>query len=574
MKKLFLVLGALLVVFVVVVAYAVANLDSYLNQNREWVSAQAESVMGRAVDFGEIGISFSGGLGVRVEDLRIDDDPDFSEEPFVTAGAIDLRVALLPALFGNIEVDHVVLRSPAITVVQTSKGLSTSTLGGGEAPAEEPPAELGLPAFTVRIVDVSDGTLRYVDKTASPAGETVVSHLDFTARDVSLAGPVPFEVKAAVLGASRQNVRIAGEVRNLQAPQAQFTLTSSALELAPGEGDGPRDALRDLEVKGELSMPTAGPRVKATVRSANGTFAGFDYGNLAVDFGLQDQVANIEKLSVGMFGGTLGATGRYDMKRAERPRFDLQTTLSSMQLAKLAASLSPKAEGSMQGELGGTLALAGAGTSWEQIRPNLTGHGNVLLVDGVIRDVNLAETALRGITGVPGLSNLLSPELREKYPQAFSVGDTVFENMDAKIDIRDGKAAFSDFKLAARDYAVAGEGTYALDNRLDLATRMTFSQPLSDSLVQAAKPIGYLRTPEGRVAIPVKLVGPVPDIKPVPDVNYIAKAASRQAVGSLLDKTLGAQTGGAPAEGQPAQPSPEGSTSDMIKKGLGGLFGK
>ena len=278
--------------------------------------------------------------------------------------------------------------------------------------------------------------------------------------------------------------------------------------MLPGRGDAPADALRDLEIKAQLSMPKAGPRVKATLRSPSGTFAGFDYGDLSVDFGLQDQVANIEKLSIGMFGGTLGATGRYDMRQAERPRFDLQTTLSAMQLAKIAASLSPKAKGSMQGELGGTLALAGAGTSWDQIRPNLTGRGNVVLVDGVLRDVNLAETALRGITGVPGLADLLSPDLREKYPQAFGVGDTAFENMDAKIEIRDGKAAFSDFKLAARDYAVSGEGTYALDNQLDLTTRMTFSQPLSESLVQAAKPMGYLRTAEGRVAIPVKLVGP------------------------------------------------------------------
>ena len=106
--------------------------------------------------------------------------------------------------------------------------------------------------------------------------------------------------------------------------------------------------------------------------------------------------------------------------------------------------------------------------------------------------------------------------MREKYPQAFGVGDTAFENMDAKIDIRDGKAAFSDFKLAAHDYAVSGEGTYALDNQLDLATRMTFSQPLSDSLVQAAKPIGYLRTAEGAVAAVREARGPCPTSRQFP----------------------------------------------------------
>ena len=100
------------------------------------------------------------------------------------------------------------------------------------------------------------------------------------------------------------------------------------------------------------------------------------------------------------------------MRQAERPRFDLQTTLAAMQLAKIATSLSPKAKESMQGELGGTLALAGAGKSWDQIRPDLTGHGNVVLVDGVLRDVDLGRdgaardyrcTGLRR-SAVPGLA--------------------------------------------------------------------------------------------------------------------------------------------------------------------------
>lgn len=362
-------------------------------------------------------------------------------------------------------------------------------------------------------------------------------------------------------------------MRNLQNPEAEFTLTSRELELGPAQPDVPADALRDLEVTGQLSMQTAGPRVNATLRSPSGTFAGAAYGDLAIDFGMQDQVASIGKLAVALFGGTLGATGRYDMSKADRPRFDLKTQLSSMRLGKIAATLSPKADGSVQGELGGTLDLAGAGTSWEQIRTTLTGQGKLLVRDGVIKDVNLADAALSGITGVPGLSSLLSPDLRRKYPQAFGTGDTVFENMDWKLAVRDGVASFDDFEFAARDYSVAGKGTYALENRLDLSTVMTFSQALSDSLVEAAEPMRYLRNSDGRVAIPVKLFGPLPGIKPVPDVNYIAKAASRQAVGSLLDKALGPKKE-PPAEGQAPQPTPEGAASDAVRKGLGGLFGQ
>jgi uncharacterized protein involved in outer membrane biogenesis len=571
-KKLLIVLAVVLVAFAGAVVFGLANLNSYLNENREWVASHAGSALGRSVSFGQIGISFTGGLGVRVEKLRIDDDPAFSRDPFVTAGAVDLRVALWPALFGNIEVGHIILRSPAITVVQTAKGLNTSTIGSGKKPVEEAPAEGGLPAFLVRTIEVSDGTLRFINKTASPPAETVVAHLDFTASNVSLTGPIPFDVKAAVLGAAEQNVRIAGTVRDLQSPNAEFTLTSSKLELPASKQGATPDSLHDLEIKGQVAVPQAGPKVKGALRSPSGTVGGFNYGDLSVDFGFQNQVATIEKLSIGLFGGTLGASGRYDMTRAEQPRFDLNTTLASMQLGKFATSLSPKAEGAMEGQIGGGLSLVGTGTTWTGIRPSLTGNGDLLLAAGRIRDVNLADAALQGITGVPGLSNLLPPELRQKYPQVFGSGDTVFENFDAKVAIRDGAMTFPRFNLAALDYGLTGEGTYALDNRLDLSTVMTFSRALSDELVKTAEPIGYLRDAEGRVAIPVKLLGALPTIKPVPDVTYIAKAASRQAVGKLLDKALGTQGQEAPAAQGTGEPPPASSPADLIRKGLGGLL--
>jgi hypothetical protein len=146
--------------------------------------------------------------------------------------------------------------------------------------------------------------------------------------------------------------------------------------------------------------------------------------------------------------------------------------------------------------------------------------------------------------------------------------------MDAKIDIRDGWAHFRDFRLAARDYAVAGQGRYSLDNRLDMTTVMTFSQPLSDSLVKAAKPMRYLRSAEGRVEFPVKLIGAAPNIKAVPDLGYIAKAASRQAIGKLLEDALGGSKEEPAADGGTREPSAEDAAVDLLKKGLGDLLGK
>jgi uncharacterized protein involved in outer membrane biogenesis len=579
MKKLLVALGVLIAVVAGALAVVVANLESYLNDNREWISSQVESVLGRPVSFGEVGVSLVGGLGARVTDLRIDDDPAFSKEPFVTAGAIDLQVSLVPALFGNIEVDHVILRSPSITVVQTARGLSTSTLGAGppEKAAPEPVPEpegdgAAIPAFVVASVEVSDGTFRFVDETASPAAETSVEQFDFTAANIRLEGAVPFEMEAAILGASRQNVRIVGQVSDLQNPKAEFTLTSGALELGQDAAGAPAHTLRDLALEGSLAILAAGPRVDAAGRSPRGTLSGVEYREFAIDFGLQNQIATIETLSVSVFDGDVQVSGRYDMRNEERPRFDVKTTLSKLRLEQIVASQSPESAEKMQGEVGGALTLGGAGTDWEQIKKSLTGQGNVLFVDGVLKDVNIADTALEGVTGVPGLSNALPASLRSRYPEVFGTGDTVFEKMDGKIDIRDARVDFRDFRLAARDYAVAGQGSYSLENQLDMSTVMTFSQALSDDLVEAAQPMAYLRSPEGRVAFPVKLTGAPPDIQTVPDVAYIAKAASREAAGRLIDQALG--TGGeeTPQGGERAPSSAEEAGSELIKKGLGELF--
>jgi hypothetical protein len=486
-------------------------------------------------------------------------------------------------------VTRVVLRSPAITVIQTAKGLSTDSLGGGGGSsddggggkAEKKPAAVetgaaGLPDFVVAVVDITDGTLRFIDKTARPAAEQSIQKLDIRVSDVSPSGPIGFDIRAAVMGAGRQNVRIAGTVVDLENPKVDFELTSDAFELpAESEGVAP-DVLRDLVIAGSLSLPKAGPKVSATLSSPKGTMAGADYHDLAIDFELQKQVATIGKLALEIFGGELGMTGRYDMRKAGRPSFDLKSKLTGMRLETLIESREPGSGDGLTGELGGDLDLAGAGADWESIKKSLKGRGSIRLVDGVLKDVNLADSALKGITGVPGLSGLLPPSLHAKYPQVFGVGDTVFENMDAKLDIRDGWVNFRDFRLAARDYALNGTGRYSLDNQLDMSTVMAMSQPLSDDLVKAAQPMQYLRSAEGRVEFPVRLTGPVPDINAAPDVAYIAHAAVSQAVGTLLERALGGSK--QPSTSGDGKEATDGTTmdaaADLLNKGLGGLFGK
>jgi uncharacterized protein involved in outer membrane biogenesis len=210
MRRVLLILVALFAVMTGAVVFAAMNLDAYVNRNRELVATRVAAALGREVEFGEVGISFADGLGVRVADLRVGDDPAFSREDFVRSAAVDVRVALLPALFGRIEVVRVVLRSPRVQLIQTKDGLSIdSFFGGGRAGA----ASVGAPeeatagssmAFMIMLLNVEDGELRFEDRTTKPPVELRVTRLDVEASELSMSQPLDFTLRAAVLGSKAQ----------------------------------------------------------------------------------------------------------------------------------------------------------------------------------------------------------------------------------------------------------------------------------------------------------------------------------------------------------------------------------
>ncbi|MBW2275808.1 MAG: DUF748 domain-containing protein [Deltaproteobacteria bacterium] len=232
MRRFLLGLVVLFAVLAGAAVFAAMNLDAYVNRNREVVAKRVEAALGREVEFGEVGISFAGGLGVHVADLRVGDDPAFSQDDFVHAAALDVRVALLPALFGRIEVVRVVLRSPRVQLIQTKDGLSIDSLGGGgraggvSGRAPEESAAGGGTAFLVSLLNVEDGELRFEDRTAKPPVELRVTRLDAEATELSMTEPVDFTVRAAVLGSEAQNFRASVRVGpvDAKAPRAEVEL--------------------------------------------------------------------------------------------------------------------------------------------------------------------------------------------------------------------------------------------------------------------------------------------------------------------------------------------------------------
>jgi len=699
--KKWMVFGSIVLVLAGGVFLAVANLNSWLNDNREMLAERAEAVVGRKVSFSDVGVSLWPTLAVRLSDLRVGDDPAFSDGNFIEAEIVDIGVKVLPLLSGRVEVSRVVLRSPQVTIIETAKGRNMDSLGGGAAAAEEAPAS-PAGAIVIALIDLRDGRVLYVDRTGKEPVQTAVEKLDFSAKDVSPHEPFAFELSAAILGSSDRNVWVSGTVgpvdstdpaasrldldvvldpltiddalklaivtsalpadlkasgivkiqihiegtleaadlegkidardaaiklgdsfdkargvplnfsfkgklegENLHLPTADLVLGDTQLRsdvrisdfanpkvtfdtrtevfdltAVTGGGDRGEQVIRDVSIKGTLTLPDAGLNLKAAIRSASGVMSGTAYEQLVLDVAMANQRVTIETLSLRAFDGTLSVNGTYDMRDADRPVFDLHSKLRGMRVESIVASQRASASHFVQGNLDANLHAKGAGAGWEAIKQSLTGTGNVVIDDGRLKDINLGDSVLQGITGVPGMSAVLSPALRQKYPQVFGATDTVFEKLDAKIDIRNGWVNTRNLRLATQDYAIEGNGRISLDGKLDMTMVMRFSESLSQDLIASVKQARYLRGRTGRIEIPVRLTGTLPNVRPIPDIAFIAEAVSRELIGSLLEKALvpksqrrSAEQGMSQAPDSVTTPPAVDPTEALIRRGLEELFG-
>lgn len=201
----------------------------------------------------------------------------------------------------------------------------------------------------------------------------------------------------------------------------------------------------------------------------------------------------------------------------------------------------------------------------------------------MLKGINIAESVLGSLTGIPGLSDLISPNVRRKYPELFGMDDTVFEVFSGKMTLKNGEVLLDEIALAARDYRLDGKGSIQLDNALDIAMTFVASQDLTGDLIRSVKKIQYLTDANGRFNLPLRLAGSMPTIRARPDMQYITRQLSSSLVQTGLSKGLDALLGKklAPqpaAEGDAdttaAQPTAQPDlTEQLIRRGLGALLG-
>ena len=237
------------------VVYAAVNLNSYLSANREIIAERASRAIGRPLRFDDLELSVGRGLGISVRDLAIGEDQRFGTGDFLTARNAFVQVRILPALFGRYEVARVALESPTIALVRTGQGLNFAAMGTEKEPSGDTSTSQRR-AVAVALLDIDDGTVRYVDRTRKPAREITATQLAFHASDLSFGDELRFELSAAVLGATAPNATASGAVGPVDPQDVAVTPLDVTLQLDDVDGAALQAALpaaSDLRLEGPVT---------------------------------------------------------------------------------------------------------------------------------------------------------------------------------------------------------------------------------------------------------------------------------------------------------------------------------
>jgi len=257
------------------------------------------------------------------------------------------------------------------------------------------------------------------------------------------------------------------------------------------------------------------------------------------------------------------------MRESENPKFDFKSTVRDMLLKDILSTQFPGAEKHIEGRLDTDIALTGSGGDWDTIQKVLRGQGRIEIMDGALKDVNIVEGALSGVTGIRGLSGLISHRVSEKYPELFGADDTRFDVLSGTVQISGGLARTNDLTISARDYTIIGKGIFAFENLLDFTATLSASQKLTDDLVSDVKGAEYITDEQGRLSIPFRMAGALPEVKPKPDTKFIAKALKRGLVKGGIEKLFG----GKKKSGEESEEQKKPSFKEIIKD-LEGIFGR
>src|SRR5438128_3684127 len=490
-----------------VLVAALAALAYVASTHSDRLLAEVGKGLARELGAERVGFTIRGGAGVTLAGVSIAEEPGLgSQDPFLTAREIELRLQLLPLLRRRLVVDRVLVEEPVVSLVRTGSGaMNVDSLGKRAAPSGAPAAggaaAAGAPAFQLASLRLRHGTLRYRDLST---GRTVeLAQVAVDARQPQFDAPVPVAVRARLATADLR--------------------------------------LEDIVSEGVLELAGGRPTYQGSLRAGPGVFGSLAVKQIIAKLHASPPVLDLESATLETLGGTV--EGRAHLtSEGKGAGMTAQLDARGLELAQLPAPKDrPRPAGTL--EVHGT--LAGPPPEAPTFASGATGQGRFVVADGRIEGAGFGRPVLDALQAFlkPGVAD----RLRERYPDLFASDDLRFTRLSGSGRLAGGRIRSDDLVLAAPSYEARGEGSLGLDGDLDATLQLVASPELTDDLLGQSKARPVLVDASGRLAIPLRARAPGgrPHVSPDPPcAATVARAllggsGAGEAAGDLLERLFG-----------------------------------
>ncbi|MDH5772401.1 MAG: AsmA family protein, partial [Rhodospirillaceae bacterium] len=201
---------------VVIILSAVLVVPHFINWNeyKSEIASQLKSATGRDISIaGEISMRIIPTPALTVGGITIANIAGAAHPEMVNLNTLQVRVALLPLLGGEVQIERVLLKNPTIHLEKLSNGQANWNFDPASSEKPQSPGtdtattDAGTGGTNIKLdsFEISNATIVYIDSSAprdkgEKAKEQRVEGLDLSLRADSLSGPFEGKGRAQVLG--------------------------------------------------------------------------------------------------------------------------------------------------------------------------------------------------------------------------------------------------------------------------------------------------------------------------------------------------------------------------------------
>jgi AsmA protein len=547
--------GGLILLALAAVAIFALTFDP--NRYKDEVERLVKERTGRTLQLkGPLEMAFWPSLGARVSGVVLSERA--AERQFLSLDSAHASVALMPLLQGDVIVDRVRVSGLNAQIVKDKEGrfnfqdLIESKPGEKQASERAPEGSSGAVQFHIAGIQVENAALVYRDLASGEEialsnlnletgriAENAQGQVDFSTElkrstpplDAKLVLNGSYSLQPEAIGldftAKLDESTVKGKADIARAAQMsygfdvnidqinldRYLASSEKKQAATGkatpkkeDADAPVDlsGLKGLNAKGQLQIGAL-------------QVQGLKLSNLKTGVRAAGGKAEIGPHSAALYEGSLAGTLTLD---ANSNRVALKETLSNIAVGPLLRDFADQDR--LEGRGNVSLDVAGAGKTVNALKSALQGSARVQLRDGAVKGVDIGALLRKARTALSS----------EPSQAADSKQRTDFSELSASFVIKNGVAHNEDLELKAPLFRIGGAG--AIDIGKSTIDYVAKASVVATAQGQGGRDLEQL----AGITVPVRLSGPLDDMKYQVDYRAVAGELAKSRVGGKVKESI------------------------------------